>query len=656
MTSNFNEEWYLAQYPDVRESIRLGAFRSGREHYDRCGQAEGRQSNGPSDRLKEALKAEFPRHNASRYLCPEILQSSSELPRRILFVGACMLEAMNYHRKNPENIPGEFILSNQASEQAELPRPLSNYDLQLSQIPLRTVMPELGLWRLSYEDIAGYEQFLEECKDRLRKFVHAHLINNRRSGLLTFFMNFFVPQQNPMGRLLPRYDIRNPCYFVARLNEELELTLSNHPNTYVLDCDLIAASMGRRHVQEDAVQHFSHGGMGPDFGAIPSRIEPSPAAAQYFSLQIPEAERAIWNEIIAMYRTVRQIDSVKMVVVDLDDTLWNGVAAEMDYAGPEIAEGWPLGMVEALVYLKKRGVLLGLLSRNDEHRVADIWNRVFGERFSLQWFAVKIINWRSKTENMRDLLGRVNLLPRSIVYVDDHPSERAAMKEAFRDIRVLDGLHYYWRKTLLWSPETQVASLSIESMHRTEMIQAQTARDQARSSLSEDDFLVSQKLQIQIERIGPEHGLRQRALELLNKTNQFNTTGRRWTTEDFLGFLGSSGRAYVISATDRFTPYGVIAVAMIEGPVIRQFVMSCRAFGRQIEIAALTRIIEEIKEFGEVSADTQDTDANLPSRDLYQRIGFEWQDKWVLCGAAIPPPDHIACTIISGDRSPGAMP
>lgn len=649
VTSDFDEEWYLAEYPDVRDGVRRGAFKSGREHYERAGRAEGRRATNPRDNIKEALKAGFPRHNASYYLSPDLLRSTGELPRRILFVGACMLEAINYHRKNSDNIPGDFILSNQASEPPELPRPLSEYDLQLSQIPLRTVMPEIGLWRIPYDDIAGHERFLLECKDRLRSFVASHLVINKRSGLLAFVMNFFVPQHNPMGRLLPRYDVRNPCYFVSKLNEELEVILSAYTNVYVLDCDLIAASMGRRHVQEDAVLHFSHGGMGPDFGANPSRIEPSPAAAQYFSLKLSEAEQAIWNEMIAMYRTVRQTDRVKMVVVDLDDTLWNGVAAEMEYAGPEIAEGWPLGMVEALVYLKKRGVLLGLLSQNDEHRVAQIWDRVFGQRFLLSWFAVRMINWRPKWENMRDLLRTVNLLPRSIVYVDDHPAERAAMKEAFPDMRVLDGLHYYWRKTLLWSAETQVAHISTESIHRTEMIQAQADREEARKGLTEGRFQASEKLQILIERIDPQHGARHRVFELLNKTNQFNTTGRRWTAEEFSDFLGNRGNVYAISASDRYTPYGIIGVAVTQGPVIRQFVMSCRVFGRQIEIAALSRIIDQIRDFGQVSADSQDTDSNLPSRDLFQRLGFEWRDKWILNGSAAAPPDFIECIFLRTD-------
>jgi FkbH-like protein len=356
--------------------------------------------------------------------------------------------------------------------------------------------------------------------------------------------------------------------------------------------------------------------------------------------------------MIAMYRTVCQTDAVKMVVVDLDDTLWNGVATEMDYVGPEIAEGWPLGMIEALVYLKKRGVLLGLLSKNDEQRVSEVWDRVYGPRFPFSSFAAKIINWQAKSDNMRSLLRTVNLLARNVVYVDDHPAERAAMKAAFPEMRVLDGLHYYWRKTLLWAPETQSSHITEESVRRRETIQARADLEAASNGLTDREFQMFQRLRIQIERIAPEHGARQRAFELLNKTNQFNTTGRRWTVQEFSSFIGGEGTVYIVTAWDRFTPYGVVAVVLTEGPVIRQFVMSCRIFGRQVEIATLAQIIAQIKELGEVSADSHDTDANSPCRDLFRRMGFQWQDRWVLKGSATPVPDFIECRFV--DANDGA--
>ena len=82
-------------------------------------------------------------------------------------------------------------------------------------------------------------------------------------------------------------------------------------------------------------------------------------------LQIREM---LWAELLAMYRTVHQIDPVKLVVVDLDDTLWNGVSGELQDFDAGMLEGWHAGLIEALLYLKKRGILLAIASKNEETR------------------------------------------------------------------------------------------------------------------------------------------------------------------------------------------------------------------------------------------------------------------------------------------------
>src|SRR5207248_10190921 len=135
-----------------------------------------------------------------------------------------------------------------------------------------------------------------------------------------------------------------------------------------------------------------------------------------------------WTELVAMYRTIRHVDQVKLVLVDLDDTMWRGVAAEEAEASSMAREGWPLGFAEALMFLKRRGVLLGIVSKNDEGRVRELWRRIYGDLIRLEDFAVRRINWQPKAENVEEILAQVNLLPKSVVYIDDNPVERAAIK------------------------------------------------------------------------------------------------------------------------------------------------------------------------------------------------------------------------------------
>jgi FkbH-like protein len=115
-----------------------------------------------------------------------------------------------------------------------------------------------------------------------------------------------------------------------------------------------------------------------------------------------------------------------------------------------------------------------------------------------------------------------------------------------------------------------------------------------------------------------------RALELINKTNQFNTTGKRWTQQEFAAFFRDSGRCFVLDVTDRFTAYGIVGVLLVAGNEIAQFVMSCRVVGMDVEIAAVAGVLQAMTARGarEIHASLVHTSANLLCRDLWERCGF----------------------------------
>ena len=253
---------------------------------------------------------------------------------------------------------------------------------------------------------------------------------NQQHGTLTFVCNFLVPQQNPMGRLLPRYDLRNFVYFIEKLNEALGRELQLYKNAYLFDFDQIVSTYGRRYLQDDAVWTISHGAAlaDSDFEQDAGRLEPLERVSRYYPLAVHKLVHCACSELLGMYRTIRQTDMVKLVLVDLDDTLWRGVAAEADEASSTAREGWPLGFAEALMFLKRRGILLGVVSKNDEDRVRAIWQRIYGNLIRLEDFAVAKINWRPKADNIEEILGEVNLLEKSVLFIDDNPVERASIK------------------------------------------------------------------------------------------------------------------------------------------------------------------------------------------------------------------------------------
>jgi FkbH-like protein len=587
-------------------------------------------------------------HNNHQFRAPTDLRVSDHPMRRIALIGSCLAHEWQFVFQS-QGVVCDFVLSNFLNQMPETPpAPVGDYDFQVVQLPLRSILPDMCVARLPYNDIQAHEALLDHSKKLLAQILSEAMRWNSKYGLLTFVANFLAPQQDPSGRLMPRHDVRNPTYFVEQLNICLSDELSRYQNVYLLDIDQIAATFGKKYVQDDVVQVLGHGSAqnNYDYDHDQFRIEPTLPLTEYYHVQRDQFILAIWSELVAMYRTLNNVDAVKLVVVDLDDTLWRGVVAEEEQISSRTTEGWPLGVLEALCFLKRRGILLAIVSKNDEQKIIDIWDKITYGRIKLSDFVAYKINWRPKAQNLEEIIRDVNVLPRNVLFVDDNPSERASVKAAFPDVRVLDGHHYYWRRTLLWAPETQVSTVTKESSQRTQMVQAQIKRETSRQRLSREEFMASLAVSVRLfELRSTDNASFPRVLELVNKTNQFNTTGRRWTRDEFLAAFQQGKVIYAFEVEDRFTPYGLVGAAIVDGQCIEQFVMSCRVLGLDVEITAVAEITRRIisGEQREVRGEFVVTTANSPSRDLFQRCGFEEADgHWIKrVGESTNAPRHV---------------
>ena len=301
-----------------------------------------------------------------------------------------------------------------------------------------------------------------------------------------------------------------------------------------------------------------------------------------------------------------------------------------------------MGFAEALAFLKRRGMLLAIVSKNDETRIRELWPYIYGSRLELDDFASVKINWEPKADNVATVLQEVNLLPMSAVFIDDNSAERDDVKSTFPDIRVLGASPYEFRRTLLWASETQVAAITEESGRRTQMVQAQAERETSRSRLTRAEFLDTLQIHARLFGIDDLKDPRfARAFELINKSNQFNTTGHRWTQSECQEAFARGVTFWGFEVDDRFTQYGLVGVAITDGHHIAQFVMSCRVMGLDVELAVIAALLENMD--GQVTASTQETDANLPCRDLYRRCGFvEASDGWrTLSDGTLKRPAHV---------------
>ena len=629
-----DEAAYLGRYADVAAEVAAGRWASAREHYLACGRTEGRRAGPPGSPLDADLTPRgrsgaelFARHNGAAYLAPDDLTVTEAHPKRIAMIGSCLLDQWRLHERNPSGCAVDFFLINNMARLPALDREqIRAWDFQLVQLPLRGVLQDHPFWRLAYGDVEGHRALLERAKQTIDAFLAVQTTWNREHGLLTFVCNFLVPQKNPDGALFPRHDLRNPQYVVQQLNEHLERAVRASPNAYVLDLDQIASILGKRSLQDDTLLQLAHGALMDPWGYNSGRLEPLFPMTDYYGLSArAEFVDAVWAELVSMYRTVRQLDPVKLVVVDLDDTLWHGVSGDMADVGPEMISNWPLGLAEALMFLKRRGVLLAVCSQNEERRIREIWPKIFGPRMSLDDFAAVAVNWRPKAENMTAMLRELNLLARNVVFIDDNPVERAAMRQAFPEMRILGRHPYYLRRVLLWSSETQVVSVTEESARRTEMVQAQLSREAQRSAMSRNEFLARAAPRAALfELRSAEHPRFARCLELINKTNQFNTTGERRTREEIEDLFREGGTLFFFEAADAFAIYGLVGVVLVRGAAIEQWAMSCRVLGYGLEEAVMARLVERLRRDAPVAVTGRlvETAQNFPCRDLFSRTGF----------------------------------
>jgi FkbH-like protein len=551
---------------------------------------------------------------------------------RVLLIGSCLSENLLIRiqawlkRAGQDQVYLHHLLVNHLSDlPEELEAPIDSYSFQIIQSPLRAVLHESHYLGVDFKNPEALKSLEDGASNHLSLFLENYLGYHTKYGLTTFVTGFIIPQQNPLGRMMPRHSLSNLQHLVRRLNERLEEICLSRPNVHYIDLDEIASRIGKRHILDDSLHALSHGSIAGDFDFEHDRKRLQPPSKRFSKikdLKTGEFLDEVWLDILARFQILSRHDPIKIVIVDLDDTLWRGVLAE-DGIHEHGLEGWPLGVVEALQFLKKRGILLAIASRNDESLIRERWDEIFQQRLLLDDFASVRINWNPKVQSIREILEETNLLPGNALFIDDNPVERDAVRRESPEIRALGEDLYGIREYLLTAPELDVPSITEESARRTEMIQAQSEREHTRSSMSREEFLKSLNLKVVGHVIkSPSDQSVERACELLNKTNQFNTTGRRWTPEEICRFFAEGGVFHAFKVTDRFTAYGLVGLLLVHGNCIRQFVMSCRVVGLDVEQQMLRSVVDRINT-PEVTAVYEKTEKNHLCADLYAKNGFE---------------------------------
>ena len=401
----------------------------------------------------------------------------------------------------------------------------------------------------------------------------------KEAGVAVFLQSLAVPPQ----RFLGSADMAHASSLAAMIrqfNGRLARDVIG-AGVYLVDIETLAAEFGLSH-------WFS--------------------SQQWFLARLPFAQDAVPAYADRVARVIGAVRgrSRKVLVLDLDNTLWGGVIGDDGIKGIRLGQGDPVGeahleVQKAAAELRNRGILLAISSKNDDNVAMEAIRKHPDMVLMDTDFAATAINWSDKASNIEQLAKELSLGLDSFVFMDDNPAERAQVRTALPDVAVLelpkDAGHY---ADLLRSCGLfEATSLLQEDRQRADQYRANADREKLKlQSRDISSFLESLDMSASFT-CDPEADW-SRFTQLINKSNQFNLTTRRYTESDILQFVRTPRTlALQVRLKDRFGDNGMISAIMCRPEVdiwhIETWVMSCRVLGRRVEAAVLNALVEEAR-------------------------------------------------------------
>ncbi|MFO7652358.1 MAG: HAD-IIIC family phosphatase [Candidatus Krumholzibacteriia bacterium] len=418
---------------------------------------------------------------------------------------------------------------------------------------------------------------------------------------------------------------------LARLNLRLAERLSAHPQVFVLDVGRWMLAAGR-FASNPKLWHMAK---------IPYGHEVFQAAAAD----------------IHAARAGAQGRARKVLVLDLDDTVWGGIVGDVGWENLKVGGHDPVGEAYAafqreLKALTRRGIVLGVVSKNDESVALTALRQhpemVLSETDLAGWR----INWNDKAANLAALVGDLNLGLQAVVFIDDNPAERARIRETFPEVLVpewpADPLLY--RKALLELRCFDTAAITADDRGRAGMYLTERQRRELQERVgSLQEWLASLEMRVTVEPLNP--GNLARAAQLLNKVNQMNLSTRRLSETELDAWAAHPENAlWTLRVADRFGDAGLTGMVGVhqEGDTLHlvDLVLSCRVFGREIEQQMLHLAVQEarLRGCGTLVAEYRPTAKNRPTLEFLERSGLDRDDdtlfRWPV-SRQYPSPSHL---------------
>ena len=324
-------------------------------------------------------------------------------------------------------------------------------------------------------------------------------------------------------------------------------------------------------------------------------------------------------------------NSKKILIVDLDDTLWGGIVGDDGLENLKIGGHDAIGEAFAdfqrwIQMIKSWGVILCICSKNDEKIALEVFEKHSGMILKKEDFVKLRINWNDKAANIVEMVKEVNVAMDAVVFLDDNPAERERIRTALPEILVPnlpeDKMEYpaFIRSLNCFNR----IAITDEDKNRTELYQDEEKRTHSYDTFpSVEDWIASLKIEMNFEELNDSNLVR--AEQLLNKTNQMNLRTRRMSKEELKTWAAKKDHwFYVVHVKDVFGDNGITGLLGFHKTekneiFIDDFVMSCRVMGRNIEDKILEFVVNVAKEntCTRVIAESVTTEKNKPVLDFF---------------------------------------
>ena len=288
---------------------------------------------------------------------------------------------------------------------------------------------------------------------------------------------------------------------------------------------------------------------------------------------------------------ISEIKKTKLIILDLDNTLWGGEAGERNYNLLELGPNSIKGVVfqefqKRLKILKSIGFVLAICSKNDLSNVQRVFKFNKNMILKLSDFSAYRINWKNKNENIREILTELNLREENSIFIDDTRYERNIVGSDLKDIKIFD---FPSNVLMLNEKFNQLKDLNKNQISETDKKRTKLYLEEKKrirlkkKFFDKTDWLSGLKIKLKIRELKDY----KRAEEMFVRTNQFNISHNPISAQEIKNLIKKKTLFFETEMSDKFGDYGIIAIFSLKFEknnfFITNFLQSCRVFERNVE-------------------------------------------------------------------------